>query len=193
MLPGAVVLTAGRSCAGNDVAHSTLLDRVCACSYENLPKYRSYRVRNTVPLVSRCVCYRSSGAYATGHSVRMLQFLQCVIYATGRSGAYATGLPVHMLQVSRCICYRSRGAYATGEAVPAPCPEGRYCLESAGPTECPRLHYRDVTGGANISDCFACVPGYWCNATGTRHHHRYVSQRRLDDKYWTSISSLAFR
>ena len=36
---------------GNDVTHSTLLpvDRACACSYENPPKYRSYRVTNTAP------------------------------------------------------------------------------------------------------------------------------------------------
>ena len=39
----------GWSYVGNDVTHSTLLDRACACSYENLPKYRSYRVNNTTP------------------------------------------------------------------------------------------------------------------------------------------------
>ena len=46
---GAVLLTVGRSYVGNDVTPSTLLDRACACSYENLPKYRSYRVSNTAP------------------------------------------------------------------------------------------------------------------------------------------------
>ena len=46
---GAVLLTVGRSYVGNDVTHSTLLDRACACSYENLPKYRSYRVSKTAP------------------------------------------------------------------------------------------------------------------------------------------------
>ena len=46
---GAVLLTVGRSYVGNDVTHSTLLDRACMCSYENLPKYRSYRVSNTAP------------------------------------------------------------------------------------------------------------------------------------------------
>ena len=46
---GAVLLTVGRSYVGNDVTHSTLLDRACACSYKNLPKYRSYRVSNTAP------------------------------------------------------------------------------------------------------------------------------------------------
>ena len=42
-----MLLTVGRSYVGNDVTQSTLLDRACACSYENLPKYRSYRVSNT--------------------------------------------------------------------------------------------------------------------------------------------------
>ena len=41
---GAVLITVGRSYIGNDVTHSTLLDRAFACSDENLPKYRSYRV-----------------------------------------------------------------------------------------------------------------------------------------------------
>ena len=49
---GAVLLTVRRSYVGNDVTHSTLLDRAGACSYENLPKYRSYRVSNTVPVPS---------------------------------------------------------------------------------------------------------------------------------------------
>ena len=44
-----VLLTVGQSYVGNDVTHSTLLDRACACSYINLPKYRSYRVSNTAP------------------------------------------------------------------------------------------------------------------------------------------------
>ena len=47
-LQGAVLLTVGRSYVGNDVTHSTLLDRACACSYENLAKYRSDRVSNTL-------------------------------------------------------------------------------------------------------------------------------------------------
>ena len=44
-----MLLTVGRSYLGNDVTHSTLLDRACACSYENLHKYRSYRVSNAAP------------------------------------------------------------------------------------------------------------------------------------------------
>ena len=46
---GAVLLTVGWSYVGNDVTHSTLVDRPCACSYKNLPTYRSYRVSNTAP------------------------------------------------------------------------------------------------------------------------------------------------
>ena len=48
-LLAAVLLTVGRSYVGNDVTRSALLDRACACSYQNLPKYRSYRVSNTAP------------------------------------------------------------------------------------------------------------------------------------------------
>ena len=44
-----MLLTVERSYIGNYVRHSTLLDRACACSYKNLPKYRSYRVSNTAP------------------------------------------------------------------------------------------------------------------------------------------------
>ena len=44
-----MLLTVGRSYVGNDVTRSTLLDRAGACSYENLHKYRSYRVSNTPP------------------------------------------------------------------------------------------------------------------------------------------------
>ena len=51
---GAVLITVGRSYVGNDVTHSTLLDRACAiaraaCSYKNIPKYHSYHVNNTAP------------------------------------------------------------------------------------------------------------------------------------------------
>ena len=54
---GPVLLTVGRSYVGNDVTHSTLLDRARACSYENLPKYRSYRVGNTAPCSVVCMLY----------------------------------------------------------------------------------------------------------------------------------------
>ena len=46
---GAVLLTVGWSYVRNDVTLLTLLDRMCACSYENLPIYHSYRVSNTAP------------------------------------------------------------------------------------------------------------------------------------------------
>ena len=58
----AVLLTVGRSYVGNDVAHSTLLDRACAFSYKNLPKYRSYRGSNTAPGAPDMVLPPSSGA-----------------------------------------------------------------------------------------------------------------------------------
>ena len=65
IVQGVVLLTVGRSYVGNDVTHSTvlLLDRTGACSYENLPKYRSYRVSNTAPkhttvcIIHACVLY----------------------------------------------------------------------------------------------------------------------------------------
>ena len=44
-----MLLTVGWSYVGNDVTPSTLLDRACACSYENIPKYRSYRVSSMAP------------------------------------------------------------------------------------------------------------------------------------------------
>ena len=53
-----------------------------------------------------------------------------------------------------------------GDPVADQCPAGQYCEEGTGPTDCPRLHYRDVVGGATLTDCFPCRPGYWCNTTG---------------------------
>ena len=50
MLLGAVLPTVGRSYVGNDVTHSMLLDRACACFYDDRPKYRlSFRVSTTAP------------------------------------------------------------------------------------------------------------------------------------------------
>ncbi len=54
-----------------------------------------------------------------------------------------------------------------GNPDPEPCPVGHYCEEGTGPLDCPRLHYRDVVLGADITDCFPCLAGYWCNVTGT--------------------------
>ena len=53
-----------------------------------------------------------------------------------------------------------------GDPTPQPCPEGTYCELGAGPEDCPRLHYRDITNGSSVSDCFPCEAGYWCNTTG---------------------------
>ena len=50
---GAVLLTVGRAYLGNDVTHSTLLDRECTCPYGNLPKCHSYRISSTVPRTRR--------------------------------------------------------------------------------------------------------------------------------------------
>ena len=56
--------------------------------------------------------------------------------------------------------------FLSGNPEPEPCPAGSYCEEGTGPIDCPRLHYRDIVGGANLSDCFPCEPGFWCNVTG---------------------------
>ena len=63
---GAVLLTVGRSYVGIDARHSTLLDMASACSYENLPKYRSYRVSSTAPLAP---CYSQTSWQQTYHFV----------------------------------------------------------------------------------------------------------------------------
>ena len=46
---GFVLLTVRRSYVGNDAKHSALLDRACACSYENLPRYNFFGVSKTAP------------------------------------------------------------------------------------------------------------------------------------------------
>ena len=45
--PSPILLTVQRSYVGNDVTCSVLLDRACACSYNNLPECCSYWVSNT--------------------------------------------------------------------------------------------------------------------------------------------------
>lgn len=57
-----------------------------------------------------------------------------------------------------------------GDANPTPCPRGNYCPEGLGPIKCPRLHYRDVELGSNLTDCFPCPGGYWCNTTGISNY-----------------------
>ncbi|CAH1797049.1 unnamed protein product [Owenia fusiformis] len=61
-----------------------------------------------------------------------------------------------------------------GDPVPQPCPPGHYCLTSVGPTECPRLTYRDTEGAANISECHACPAGFWCNQTGMTNYTNHL-------------------
>ena len=59
----------GRSYVGNDVTHSPLLDRACACSYKNLPKYRSYRVSNTAQVFKRAGCQFKKMAFSAQRSM----------------------------------------------------------------------------------------------------------------------------
>ena len=66
----AVLLTVGRSYVGNDVTHSTLLNRACACSYENLPKYRSYTALVTRP-PGGLTNVRVNGNYSRGNLVTL--------------------------------------------------------------------------------------------------------------------------
>ena len=44
------------------------------------------------------------------------------------------------------------------------CPAGSYCDEGTMlPTACPALTYRNVSGGAQLSDCVTCPAGYICD------------------------------
>ena len=61
----------------------------------------------------------------------------------------------------------------SGDPVPEPCPAGQYCEEGVGPIDCPVLTYRDVMGGANLTDCFPCVAGFYCNITGIADYSVY--------------------
>ena len=57
--------------------------------------------------------------------------------------------------------------FILGNGIALFCPSGSYCeLGSDGPLECPLNTYRHLVGGKNITDCFACPAGYWCNITG---------------------------
>ena len=62
----------GRSYIENVVTHSTLLDRACACSYENLPKYRSYLVSNTYGPPVLCLWRRLTGCQAVRYQCMRL-------------------------------------------------------------------------------------------------------------------------
>ena len=77
----------GRSYVGNDVTHSTLLDGAYAFSYENLPKYRSYRVSNTAPRFIRTICL----AYCALRQRLLLNYvlsLKILIYSANCAGAH---------------------------------------------------------------------------------------------------------
>ena len=79
---GAVLLTVGRSYVGNDFTHSTLLDRACACSYKNLPKYRSYRVSSTAPstLTPACRLYAAHAYTFASDKLSLCQNCQYIHY-----------------------------------------------------------------------------------------------------------------
>lgn len=47
-----------------------------------------------------------------------------------------------------------------------PCPVGHYCVQGSHPKPCPRLTYRDIEWGKNLSDCLTCPAGFWCNKEG---------------------------
>ena len=54
-----------------------------------------------------------------------------------------------------------------GHGTAQSCPAGSYCeIGSNGPQQCPINTYRDLVDGKNITDCFPCPAGYWCNITG---------------------------
>lgn len=57
--------------------------------------------------------------------------------------------------------------FFTGSGVSSSCPPGSFCkLGNSGPQECPTNKYRNLKNGENITDCFPCPAGYWCNLTG---------------------------
>ena len=39
-------------------------------------------------------------------------------------------------------------------------------MGSDGPRQCPINTYRDLIDGKNITGCFPCPAGYWCNISG---------------------------
>lgn len=58
----------------------------------------------------------------------------------------------------------------TGDSRVHACPVGHYCPEGLLPIACPKLTYRDVPWGKNLSDCFACAAGFWCNREGMSNY-----------------------
>lgn len=56
--------------------------------------------------------------------------------------------------------------YLIGDSTVHPCPVGRYCPLGNVTQKCPENTYRDIVGGKNLSDCFQCPAGFWCNLEG---------------------------
>lgn len=54
----------------------------------------------------------------------------------------------------------------SGDPREHPCPVGKYCPKGSLPIDCPVNTYRDKEGGQNISDCFPCPAGFWCQYPG---------------------------
>ena len=54
----------------------------------------------------------------------------------------------------------------TASGIGGPCPAGYFCPEQTEtPVPCTNGTYRDVTHGAQSSDCFACKLGGYCGST----------------------------
>lgn len=62
------------------------------------------------------------------------------------------------------------GYYCIGGASvpnPTPCPAGHYCEAGTHtPRPCPVGTFRNITGAINVSGCFPCTPGRYCDRTG---------------------------
>ena len=55
-------------------------------------------------------------------------------------------------------------ATSTGDG--GPCPAGFYCpVQTEDPIPCPNTTYRDVQGGAALSDCLLCPQGQYCGSS----------------------------
>ena len=56
---------------------------------------------------------------------------------------------------------------ATTSGVGGPCPVGHYCeAQTSVPSQCPVGTYRDVEYGTQVSDCFDCTLGNYCDTLG---------------------------
>lgn len=60
--------------------------------------------------------------------------------------------------------YCNSGASVANEI---PCPEGKYCkLGTFDPERCPPGTFRNTTGGKNVTDCWPCTGGKYCEGDG---------------------------